>query len=218
MTSIGTFDEVLSLLPKAAALLLPVVYSTWNKARQRPVVTVERREGKIAIATGEREPIKKLALRLTRPGIIAADVRCESKGFTGFEIQQVSANEVRVCFDRFGEHDQIDVLRTSALTIDIIDSEAVPVHGRPHHLLWVLDWAVLLAALAVLAAFVIAPIEGRFVDQTAFQYQDNVDHALQSLILSVACGLVLAGALLVAETMLIVSRRRRALVQKSLNA
>jgi hypothetical protein len=216
MTSLATFDNALGLLPKAAALLLPFVYTTWKKARLRPVVTVHRRAEQVGIGTVGSEPIEKLAVRLTQPGITVADVKCESVAFTGCQIEQVSPNEVRASFDRFGQYDTLDIRASSPLTVDVIDSSAVPVAGQPSRLLWLVDWGVLLAALVVLGAFIIGPVEERMTDVVQYQSQDNVDHALQYLLVHVAWGLVLAGGLLLAETMLITSRRRRAMVAKSL--
>jgi hypothetical protein len=131
-------------------------------------------------------------------------------------MQQVSASEVRVCLERFGQYDTVVVQSASSLTVDVIDSAAVPVAGRPHPQLWVLDWAVLLAAIGVFAVLIVGPIEERFTDLNTFQSQDNVDHQLRELILGVVWGLLIAGGMLLAETMLVTSRRRRALVQKTL--
>jgi hypothetical protein len=216
MTSKAVLDDAIGVLPKAAAFLLPLVYSTWKKARLRPVVAVQRQGGRVVLQTTAKEPIEKLAIRLTRPGIVEADVTCQSKGFTGCELQQVSPSEVRVCFERFGQYDTIDVQAPSPLTVDVIDSPAIPVEGRSHPLLWVLDWAVLLAAISVLAVLIIGPIEERLTDMNTYQSQDNVDHQLRELIFRIVWGFLTAGGLLLAETMLVTSRRRRALVIKTL--
>jgi hypothetical protein len=211
-----TLNTAFGLLPKVGAFLLPAAYNLWSRARTRPLLSVTRGPDGVWIRAASRPLIEKLALRITSVGGLSVDsVSCSSKAFAGLLCEQVSATELRASLGRFSEHDAVLVASADPILLETIDSDAVLTPGIPHRLLWLFDWSALLVAVAVLAVFVLNPVEEYLA--TRNQTQDNVDHELRTLIMSVAVGASSAATLLAGEVLLVPVRRRQALRRRALS-
>ena len=215
MASKEILHESIALVPKVVAVFLPTAYRLWNSARRRPVLAAERSGRTVILRTPAKMPIEKLAVRFVSSDALSLEqVVCETKKFTGCALEQVSPRDIRVSFDRFSAHDILEVAADGPLSIEVIDSAAVPTRGCPSKHLWIVDWLVILGVLAILALFAVAPIE-EYLTEGGIQ-QSQVNHELKDLILWVACALGISAVLLAGETMLVPSRARRAFVIKKL--
>src|SRR5580704_15616162 len=178
MASQEIVETASTYVPKVATVLLPAAYGALRRMRNRPLIVVSREGEAIVVSTPAKRPIKNLALRLlAEPQLTTDGAVCLSKEFTGYRLDQASADEYRACFQRFGRRDRLVLSGIKRLSIEVVDSLAIPTSRPPSPLLHVLDAVCLLAAIGIVTLHAM-PIIGAYWADMGQQQSGTVNEVL----------------------------------------